>query len=110
MKLIQPYLFVILLLSSVHVSAQNVGIGTTTPSRTLTVKNSSAIANAVVAELASGIGDPGFHLVTAKGGITNDGDSIVTKIGLLYGEDGANLNSFLRFHRGGGAIGSAPDY
>ena len=80
----------------------NVGIGTTTPKRTFIVKNDSLLVNAVVAELASGNADANFHLVTTKGDNANSNGAVVTKIGMLYGDDVNAMNSFVRFHRGSG--------
>ncbi len=83
------------------ISSTGTGIGTTDPQRSFVVKNTLVAANSVVAELASGNGDPNFHLVTTKGDGANGAGAIVTKIGMLYGEDNTNFNSFIRFHRGG---------
>jgi Glycine rich protein len=95
----------ILLVAGIKAEAQNVGIGTTAPKRTFVVRNDSTSANTVVAELASSSGDKNFHLVTTKGDGLNISGSVVTKIGLLYGDANANHNAYLRFHRGNGIVG-----
>ncbi len=95
----------ILLVAGSKLEAQNVGIGTTAPKRTFVVRNDSTGANTVVAELASSSGDKNFHLVTTKGDGLNISGSVVTKIGMLYGDANANHNTYLRFHRGNGIVG-----
>jgi len=78
-----------------------VGIGTSTPDRTLVVRNTDATANAEVSELANAIGDSDFHLVGMKGSTSNNVGDAMLKFGMVYGNNGSSLKSALiRFHRG----------
>ena len=75
-----------------------VGIGTTAPSATLHVVNSSTTAGALETVLGRAIGNTNFWLVTKKGVTTNNPGDIVSKLGLAY--SGTTDNAFIRFHRG----------
>jgi hypothetical protein len=85
-------------------SSGKVGIGTTAPGATLEINNTSGTAGTIETILSKAISDNGFKLVTEKGVTTNNTGDIMDKIGLAY-MDNTNNNSFIRFHRGGSAIG-----
>jgi len=66
-------------------SIGNVGIGTTTPNTSLTVRNGLTSGNDRTTSLANAIGDPSFELITTKGATSNNPGDVMTQIGQAYG-------------------------
>ncbi|MGB3078308.1 MAG: hypothetical protein WBB31_04460, partial [Saprospiraceae bacterium] len=79
----------------------NVGIGNASPLFSLSVQNNLITAFSPVAEIATGIPDENYKLLTYKGETTNVLGSIATQVGLAY-YNGTNpvRQSSIRFHRG----------
>ncbi len=86
-------------------SGGSIGIGTTAPITTFTVRNANNAGYDPVASLANSTtsGDVNFNLMTTKGALSNNSGDITTQIGEYYTT--TTPNALIRFHRGGNATG-----
>ena len=80
--------------------AGKVGIGNNNPLYSLVVQNDLNTDFSPVTEIATGITDLGFKLLTYKGETANVDGSVTTQIGMAYNNGTTNRQSSIRFHRG----------
>ena len=86
-------------------SSGNVGIGTAAPGSPLTVRATTATANARTASLGNAIGDPLFELAVSRGATTNSAVDVTTQIGQAY--NGGTISEGIKFIRNSSATNGA---